>query len=101
MSSLLFKAIIIIIISSKLSYLIKKNNLTPFPIHQHGHEKAHVSLSMCGKIKFEIDINDDELLKSIRKHTKEIKNMQGGLCSLSILAQILHSRSLNINLLLQ
>jgi hypothetical protein len=46
---------------------------------------------MCGKIKFDIDINDDELLKTIHKHTKEIKSRQGGFCSLLILAQILHS----------
>lgn len=46
---------------------------------------------MCGEIKFEIDINGDELLKTIHKHTKEIKGRQGGFCSLSILAQILHS----------
>jgi hypothetical protein len=100
MSSLLFKPITIII-SSKLSYLIFKTTSLLFSIHQHRHEKAHVSLFMCGRINFEININDDELLKTIRKHTKEIKSRQGGFCSLLILAQILHSWSLKIKLLLQ
>ncbi len=32
---------------------------------------------LCSKIKFEIDINNDELLETILKHVREIKRGEG------------------------
>jgi hypothetical protein len=42
--------------------------------HLHGHEK-HV---LCSKIKIEIDINNDELLKTIFEHMKGKEKGKGG-----------------------
>jgi len=33
---------------------------------------------LCSKIEFEIDINNDEVLKTIWEHTREIKPRGGG-----------------------
>lgn len=67
------------------TYLIfKPNHLTSFLIttsllsltHQHGYEKTLICLFMCVKfisiqIKLEIDVNNDELLKTIWEHTRK------------------------------
>jgi hypothetical protein len=37
-----------------------------------------VNSILYGKIKFEIDISNDELLKTIREYTREIKWGRGG-----------------------